>query len=251
MAHRSALLVGLKQVDPTTHTSGWNASNGTEGSELDVDNMARLLIPLGFRVKTLKTSEATHHAILQALREAAQTTKPGELFVFYYSGHGGQQPDFKSTNIDEGDGKDETLVAYDKDIIDDDLNDIWCSFAEGAGIFMISDSCNSGTLYKGFRDFRALTPVMPVIDPLVNNKMRAQLIHFGGCLDGSNAEGHRDGGLFTMALCRVWNNGAFQGNYRTLLESTIPMIDMIQKPQYHEFGPVTDRFRNARPFEVG
>ena len=115
---------------------------------------------------------------------------------------------------------------------------------------MISDSCNSGTNYKLVGDFLEPTPFLPLTDKSVEDKMKAQLIHFGGCRDGSTSDGYHGGGAFTMALCRAWDDGAFQGNYRQLIDRAIALMHSQQKPQYNEYGPVGEAFRNARPFQI-
>jgi len=245
MAKGLGLLVGLKQVDAEQY-GGWDGKNGCWGCELDVDNVERILEPLGYETTILKTSEATHDNVLEALRSAARSLEAGDMFVFYYSGHGGQQPD---ENTEELDGQDETLVAYDRQIIDDELNEVWLSMESGVRIVMISDSCNSGTNYRLVRDFSAPSAFIPVLDEGVQSEMKAQLIHFGGCRDGSPSAGYLGGGAFTMALCDAWEDGAFKGSYRELLEEAASKVSSEQKPQYSEYGPVSDELRNARPFE--
>ena len=86
------ILVGLKEVDPVAY-GGWNGRNGCWGCELDVDNIARILEPLNYDLNVIKTADATSHRILQSLRSAAKVLQKGDILVFYYSGHGGQQPD--------------------------------------------------------------------------------------------------------------------------------------------------------------
>jgi hypothetical protein len=250
MAKGLALLVGLRKVDPNQY-NGWNGENGCWGCELDVDNVDRILATQGFQTTVLKTAQATHDNILQALRSAANSLTSEDIFVFYYSGHGGQQPDFGSPNKDELDGQDETLVAYDREIIDDELNEIWLSVPQGARIVMISDSCNSGTNYKMAGTFRTSTPIIPVIDKAVQDQMKAQLIHYGGCRDGFSSSGYLGGGAFTTALCNAWGNGSFEGNYRQLHQKAAAFVTTGQIPQYNEYGPVSEKFSNSRPFQVG
>jgi uncharacterized caspase-like protein len=92
---------------------------GCWGCELDVDNMERILKSHDYDTKILKTADATRNRILSSLYRASDNLVAADIFVFYYSGHGGQQPDF---NGDEVDGKDETLVAYDREVIDDKIH---------------------------------------------------------------------------------------------------------------------------------
>ena len=249
MAKASALLVGLKGVDPTCY-DGWDGAGGCGGCELDVDNMARILETLGYQIQTLKTKEATHDAILSSLYRAAENRVASDIFVFYYSGHGGQQPD---KNGDELDGKDETLVAYNREIIDDKIHKAFTKFESDVHIIMISDSCNSGTNYKGrmnvsVNEEAIFRPVASKTKEAVN--IEAQIIHLGGCRDGHFSEGYEAGGAFTMALCEAWNNGAFQGTFKDLHSKICESIRTRQKPQYNEYGPVSDAFRNQRAFTV-
>ena len=137
MSTKVALLVGLCQVLPAAY-NGWNGANGCEGCELDVENVEKILTPFGYTIQMLKTAAATKSAILSHLEKAAQSLQADDMFVFYYAGHGGQQPD---TDSDETDNRDETLLAYDGEITDDELNQIWPRFQPGVRIVMLSDSC--------------------------------------------------------------------------------------------------------------
>lgn len=247
MPNAMALLVGLKNVDPAAY-NGWDGANGCLGCELDVDNVERILRPLGYAVTTLKTPQATGDALLRGLRSAATKLKDGDIFVFYYSGHGGQVPD---TNGDETDRQDETLVAYDRQITDDELNQAWLGLKPGVRVVMLSDSCNSGTNYKLVGGFGP-PPFFPEISRAVAAKMQAQMLHFGGCRDGGTSSGYQFGGAFTRALCNVWSGGAFSGSYRALYDAVCAEVRKTeaQEPQHSEYGPVTAEFRNQRPFTV-
>jgi hypothetical protein len=244
-----ALIVGIKEVDPDQYR-GWYGKNGCWGCELDAENIERILEGVGYEIKVLKTREATADNILGSLKEAMNNLTSEDIFVFYYSGHGGQQPDANSTLKDEVDGKDETLVVYDRQIIDDELDPIWLSAPAGARILMISDSCNSGTNYRSMMTCTRSTPFMPIECKKVKSEMKAQMIHFGGCRDGFQSAGYFGGGDFTMALCAAWDNGFFEGNYEELFYWTDDYIESEQKPQYSEYGPVTEEFRNSRPFQI-
>lgn len=246
MRKLSAILVGLESVDPNAY-GGWDGA--CPGCELDVDNMANVLCPLGYANSTeiLKTTEATCSNIFQKLDEAASALGTGDTLVFFFSGHGGQQPDLDG---DEMDGKDETLVAYDGEIVDDQLNLIWLKFRYGVRIIMISDSCNSGTNYRMRRNIPYSTP-LKLLSPRIAQGMQAQMIHMGGCEDSRSSWGSSQGGVFTLALCKVWNQGAFKGNYKDFLDAISQEVQSAQpgqRPQYSEYGPVTDSFRQQIPF---
>lgn len=249
MSNALSLLVGLKSVDPTCY-NGWDGVAGCWGCELDVDNMGRILTPLGYEVRMLKTAEATRDGILSSLYRASENTVSGDIFVFYYSGHGGQQPD---QNNDEVDGQDETLVAYDREVIDDKVHEALGRFNAGVHVVMISDSCNSGTNYRG--RMTVAVDEKAIFRPIARKDKRevdikAQLIHLGGCRDGFGSSGYEGGGAFTMSLCEGWQNGAFQGSFKDLHAKICELIRTSQKPQYSEYGPVSDAFRNERAFAV-
>lgn len=259
----SALLVGLTSVDTQAY-GGWDGRSGCEGSELDVINLTNILRPLNYQIQTLITLQATKQAVLNKLYYAAQQCQTGDTFVFYYSGHGGQRPDIESANQDEtDDGQDETLVLYDGELIDDELNKAWYKFRAGVRIVMLSDSCNSGTNYRmSKRDILKSTPLNLFNTPLNLNgirakgtrsnlpQMKAQLLHLGGCRDGGTSGGWVEGGVFTKALCQTWNLGRFQGNYETFYQGIRDSIRSYQAAQFNTYGPVSTEFRNSRPFSA-
>jgi hypothetical protein len=245
-----ALLVGLTRVNPDNY-GGWNGENGCWGCELDVDNVARILKAQGFDVHIMKTEAATRSNILEKFSRIADTIDNHDIFVFYFSGHGGQQLDLDS---DELDGHDETILAYDGEIIDDELYQRFRRFPTETRIVMISDSCNSGTNYKNLRDvpFQTASPIYPIPNGLADREeISFQMIHMGGCRDGGASHGYIGGGAFTTALCEAWADGAFAGSYKDLYEKVRRCIRSSQIPQYTEIGRVTEVFRTQKPFTVG
>lgn len=252
MRKLSAILVGLECVDSSAY-NGW--SGQCLGCELDVDNIHRILEPLGYSIQVLKTAEATRSNILQALDNAASTLNTGDNLVFFFSGHGGQQPDVNGDEDLNGDDfkpdkEDETLVAYDGVIIDDELDHVWMKFRNGVRIVMLSDSCNSGTNYRMWKDVPHSTH-LKLMNQKIAQGMQAQMIHMGGCEDDRSSYCSKNGGVFTLALCQIWNQGGFRGNYQDFLEAISRQVQATQaeqRPQYNEYGPVTDSFRQQIPF---
>ncbi len=246
-----ALLVGLKSVNPVAY-NGWPGTNGCWGCENDVDTMTKILGP-DYEIHSLKTKEATSDNIIKGIESASSKIRKGDIFVFYYSGHGGQQYDL---NFDDLDGKDETLVTYDRELVDDELDNLWLKFPKGVRIVMISDSCNSGSNYRAGPTIDMIRQTVVRVfrfKPEMKSGMEAQMIHYGGCRDGFNAQGQQDGGLFTKSLNAVWNDGKFQGNYPDFLlkiRRRVREMDRIQEPQYGEYGKVSDEFRQQKPFTI-
>jgi hypothetical protein len=98
----------------------------------------------------------TKQAVLDALDRLAETSRAGDLVVFYFSGHGSQQPDLDG---DEEGGDDEVFLPYDvgkwdaggieNALVDDELNlRVRRILDKGADFFGIIDACHSAT---GFR----------------------------------------------------------------------------------------------------
>jgi hypothetical protein len=245
MANALALLVGLTRVNPDCYPMGWDGVNGAWGCELDVDNIHSILSPLGYQSKTLKTENATAENVLMSLREIIVKLEKGDIFTFYFSGHGGRQP---SQDDDEDDGRDETLIVFDRPIIDDELDLLWKMAKVGVRCYMISDSCNSGTNYRNSLFSPKASPMSPLAKKAAVGSMQAELIHMGGCRDGNESYGYNYGGEFTIKLCETWNKGAFEGNYINFFNQICEKIVTTQKPQYNEYGSVSAEFRSMKPF---
>lgn len=138
-----------------------------------VNMQTKLTRKYGFEASNLlKDAEATRQNILDKLDYYERQAKKGDLFVFYYSGHGSVFPDADSVIADETEQfgmpnyfptgyYDSALVPVDAKsttsgkawknfILDDELNEIFSRFtAKGVQVIFISDSCHSGTLAKG------------------------------------------------------------------------------------------------------
>lgn len=137
-----AICMGLNQVDPARY-AGW--SGPLTGCEGDADAMAEIASKSGFKVKVLKTRDATRDKFERLVLDAAKQLQDDGILLVSYSGHGGQVPDM---NGDEIDGEDETWCLYDGEIIDDDLCVLWQQFKRPARILIVADSCHSGTSAK-------------------------------------------------------------------------------------------------------
>ena len=142
MAHGISLHIGLNSVDPAGY-GGWSGDLG--GCEPDARDMQKLAASLDYKTNMLLTEDATASAVLAVMENAAKKLKSGETFFLTYSGHGGQSPD---ENGDEDDSEDETWCLYDRQVLDDELHIMYSKFASGVRIFVLSDSCHSGTVLR-------------------------------------------------------------------------------------------------------
>jgi hypothetical protein len=166
---RRALLIGIDHYAPPAgavlpelpgeHARDSRFSSGSswfslQGPSIDVASMQVLLKQTyGFTdIKVLPEEQATRQGILSAIDELVAKTKPGDIVVLYYSGHGSRRLDTLSSK----DQMDETIVPIDawkgaEDIRDKELavrfNQI--VFDHQAHLTAIFDSCNSGTMARG------------------------------------------------------------------------------------------------------
>jgi hypothetical protein len=132
---------------------GINDYPGT-GSDLagcvnDGRDWAAALGKRGFTVDTIFDKKATGDSIRKGIEALVTRAKRGDLVVIQYSGHGSFVPDVDG---DEPDGTDECLCPYDirnkGPITDDEMFDLFSARQQGVKVFMISDSCHSGTVAR-------------------------------------------------------------------------------------------------------
>ena len=145
MATGLSLHIGLNTVDPN-HYSGW--SGPLNACEADADDMEAIARARGITPTKLLTAAATRQAVINGISTPASKLKAGDYFLLTYSGHGGQ---VKDSSGDETDGTDETWCLYDGQLIDDELYELFKKFAKGVRVFVLSDSCHSGTVTRAIQ----------------------------------------------------------------------------------------------------
>jgi len=164
-AETRALIVGVSDY-PNLAKSIWLTGPRNDSREF-ANTIVRLGVPavnvtvLADGVENLEAGIATPGpgtkvAILDGLTKLAETSNAGDLVVFYFSGHGSQQPD---RDGDDQGGRDEVFLPYDtaawtsegigNAIIDDELRTAIDKIrAKGVDFFGVIDACHSAT---GFR----------------------------------------------------------------------------------------------------
>ena len=142
MVRGKSIHIGLNFVDPDAY-NGWDGQ--LNGCVNDATGLKGVADSLGYDSIILLNSAATSLRVIQEIARAAQMLQTDDILLLTYSGHGGQVID---ADGDEVDAKDETWVLYDREVIDDELYSLWSQFAPGVRIFVLSDSCHSGTVAK-------------------------------------------------------------------------------------------------------
>jgi hypothetical protein len=138
---KNALLIGINYN---------NTQNQLYGCINDALNLRSFLqSDLSWKYFSLLTDETnvkpTKQNILAEFTYFLETSIPGDVLFFSYSGHGSCTID---RNNDELDGQDELIVSLDsKYILDDEINRIiQKNMKSGVKLFCLFDSCFSGTM---------------------------------------------------------------------------------------------------------
>ncbi|MEU4266623.1 caspase family protein [Streptomyces sp. NPDC026092] len=264
-----SLHVGLNKVDPARY-EGWDGA--LMACENDARDMAGLARTAGFSDTVLLTPDGTVDQVTAALREAAGSLGPGDILLFTYSGHGGQIPDAAGDD-EEADALDETLVLFDRQFLDDEVNREFRAFADGVRIVALLDCCHSGTgieapgdgpsgaavrLMPPFRQqeiyardqgfFEDLQRSLAKDSP--NGAGEATALLISGCQDNQFSMDGDKNGAFTAALLEVWDQGAFRGGYRSFHRAIQSRLPATQSPNLYTTGTPAPTFLRQRPFTV-
>lgn len=271
--------IGLNFVDPDAY-NGWNGQ--LAGCINDARDMNQIATQLGYDATLLTDAEASASGVSRAIGEAARQLASGDICLVTYSGHGGQINDVTG---DEPDGKDETWVLWDRQLLDDELNGLWSSFASGVRIFVLSDSCHSGTVLRmmsfkaKFRSaefaasysrhvndaprIRAADPAAIHANYLANQSdyevsqwthraaVNASVTLISGCQDNQLSSDGDANGLFTQRLKEVWNDGSFSGNYAQFHSAILARMPSDQSPNLFRIGVASPEFDSQQPFTIG
>jgi uncharacterized caspase-like protein len=238
-----ALVIGVDTYDappPPVSSSGKRPTRerqwtNLEGAVNDANSM-RDMLRLRFGVTDehlvlLTNATATRDGILKGLRALAAASKPGDVAFVYYAGHGSQQ---RNSLTDELDGKDETLVPYDwrgpaGDLRDKELAAEFDAILDGgAALTVVLDSCHSGSGTRGVVKLRRMAeslddakdPTRVVEDPalcagkadcLVAPEVRGAVV-ISAALDSQPSQEGTDEhgvphGAFTLGLLKAVADG--------------------------------------------
>jgi metacaspase-1 len=269
-----SLHIGLNSVDPI-HYAGWNGN--LVACENDANDMANIAKSLNYdEINILLTKEATRQNVTDKIANIASTLESNDFFLLTYSGHGGQVPD---KNGDEDDNIDETWALYDGQLIDDELANLWTKFKINVRIFVLSDSCNSGTVIKAINSNKTSNKIATYseirykyIPELVanktyllnkefytnilkdmplkenNNNILASVRLISGSQEDQPSEDCAFNGLFTGYLLRVWDEGNFSGNYLEFYNSIKNIMPSKQIPNHLFIGKINSEYDNQKPF---
>ena len=147
---------GSRQPASVARGGGRAAFSNLDGPRRDVAAMREVLAKkYGFTlIETLEDQKATRAAMLNALKKnLIDDAAPGDVCVFYYSGHGSR---VRNSKGGEADGYDESVVPADSnqgalDVRDKELARLFLeALKKGVTLTTIFDSCHSGSVGRGY-----------------------------------------------------------------------------------------------------
>lgn len=261
-----ALSIGLNKVDPNIY-NGWDGA--LDGCENDAKEMNKVAKTRGFEIAKLFSSQAKRAIILGKIQTAADRLKSGDTFLLSYSGHGSYITDLNGEELDR---RDETILAYDGELLDDELKLAFMKFAKGVRIISVFDCCHSGTTFSAVgpateaKEKRAPEDVMQsfrasrwqdyrnIIDEALraaneNRDIVAEMIYFGACGDDQTAYDGWPNGLFTENLLKTLRSPPFKGDYVKFFNAILALSPNDAKPRYKELN-VSAVFKASKPFSI-
>jgi hypothetical protein len=276
-----SLHIGLNEVDAGHYGSKFPL----DGCENDANAMAEIAKYRGFgRITRLTGPAATSKAVNEAFQVAAAKLYDGDTFMITFSGHG---TTIKNPYNPPEDPNDQTWALYDRLMTDNELYELWTCFRPGVRIAVVSDSCYSGSILTYLKLYLA-TKYVPqtILDlPPVNVRVisyedgervyeahqglyysiqksvvdaqskpvHASILLLAACQDWQQAWDGNPNGLFTGALLKVWQSGAFPSDYINFWAAIYGEVNCqnpYQSPDYRVLGPPNMAFYESMVFSI-
>lgn len=144
-----------------------------QGSVGDAEDIAANLRADGVAdVHLLLDSQATRAAFVAQMTRLVDVSKPGDLAVVTYSGHGGTVPEYPQYKGLEPSGRTEEFIMADYatsgpatgEVITNKEMKAWLSRLDrkGVDVLFVADSCFGGGMVRGIPDPRAGAPLLRV-----------------------------------------------------------------------------------------
>lgn len=223
------------------------------GCELDANRMTNLLAnKFGYTGDTLISEQATKAAVVSKLRYGISTTPENGLFLFCYSGHGGQEY-LGGKEPDGAERMDEYLCLYDTYMKDDEIWDI-ISTCKGR-VFLYFDACHSATMYRSVASDKLVLSEGEAIALSADNLVRSsgfsfrpenlvtasalsadgdshslRMLCWSGCQELEYSYGASNGGVMTRALMRNFGPGILYGDLWARIVKDVKFDQPNQNP---------------------
>ena len=261
-AEKRALVIG---VATNTEDSKW----ATTHADNDARVMKTTLEQKGFKdVALITNQQATKQAVINSLNSIYDECDEGDVFVFYFSGHGQLVRD---RNGDEFDGYDEALVLYgapkyydalynnENHLLDEELSEILNKFRARIGekgeVLVLLEAgfgWDTSAEHKNIRggaqplqktknkvDLESIGQYEEgIIDDLpfgAPNTTYASIIEFTATRINSVAHEYEGNGIFTLAVARAFDETPDSSSYLVFYKAIVKNckeLSALQKPNY-------------------
>ena len=240
--------------------------------EEDARTMYELADGQGFDAQLLLGPKATRKKVAGAIKKAAKELREGDAFLISFAGHGGWLPDVNRDERKQRGGKfdreDETWCLHDAQQIDDERAVLWAEFKPGVEVYIISDTCYSGTTARSDEEevkpptFRTRSAGGDVAESTYSvhqefydglqadppEKIEASILLLSACQDHEEAgEDDKVGhGNLTHVLSRSWKKAA------TFTELHTTIVEDKAMPEWQTPNLYTDTpaLLDTKPFEI-
>lgn len=260
--------IGVDNVDPLAYP---RPPGPLQAAEADARAMFALAADAGLVATLLVGADATRDAVIRAFRDAASELDPGDLLVVTFSGHGATFADDLpadsprrargATNVRPGDeAVDQSWCLRDGVLIDDDLHVLLAGFRPGVRIYVLSDSCFSGTILR-HGDGLASADLWPDGPPDVlrgddqpaaaasaDGEVQAAVLLSAAATDTELCYTNALAGFFTRAVLDAWDGGRFAGDHDAFHAAIQARCRSSRVPPLVRYGRRDLAFETSRPF---
>ncbi|OHB72480.1 MAG: hypothetical protein A2V70_14420 [Planctomycetes bacterium RBG_13_63_9] len=173
---RSAFLAAVIWLlgAPQAHAEVWFLGIGNDGYYTDVSGLRTayqaMPNPHGTGLHFQTYSNHGGSVMISDINWLATNARPGDLAIFYYSGHGGQASDFGGEELNGWamNSYDETIGRTGDWRTDDQLSAAFAKIDSRVPIVTLFDSCYSGGMVGGLKDLNSLTNVFAMLSSREN-----------------------------------------------------------------------------------
>ncbi len=266
--------IGLNTVDQDHYTDMQNLRSAVK----DANDMQDIAVDTyGYQSQALLTdSDATSENVIQSITDAIALCEDGDILLISYSGHGATLENIWTSDDDEK--YDSTWCLYDRQLLDDELYDIFSSIEKKVRVLVVSDSCHSGTITREYpSDEKGASSIAnnwiskklskdaaksnqskhfdfyktfqtSVSKPKDEASVNASVLLLAACQDNQETYDTVSNGIFTKALKEILSTERINGPQDIL--DRISNIYDAPNPNILSYGKASLFFTEGDPFSI-
>lgn len=172
---------------------------------------------------------ASRSRVLAAIEGTAAVSRPGDLVLLTFSGHGGRKA------CDASGASSSVWVLADGSLWDAEMHEALAAFRPGVRVLVISDCCNGG---------------VPTCESAGRSRVSASVLVLAACQADRHADGGGMAGHFTTVLLDTWRSNPHVTGYRAFYRHICARMPDYQKPNFYWVGTCDPEFEGQRPFTI-